>query len=155
MAEAGLAIREADASDLPAVLALYAQPGLDDGRVLPLSEAEALFARFARYPDYRLYVAEKDGALVGTFALLVMDNLGHLGTPSAVVEDVVVDPARQGEGIGRAMMEEAARIARARGCYKMILSSNLKRERAHAFYDSLGFERHGHSFRLGLERSAS
>ena len=43
-------------------------------------------------------------------------------------------------------MEHAREQCRAAGCYKMALSSNLKREGAHAFYDSLGFERHGYSF---------
>ncbi len=52
--------------------------------------------RFARYPDYVLYVAEHEAMVVGTFALLVMDNLGHMGAPSAIVEDVVVDPGQQG-----------------------------------------------------------
>ena len=37
---------------------------------------------------------------------------------------------------------------RARGCYKTSLSANLKREHAHAFYESLDFERHGYSFRV-------
>ena len=35
---------------------------------------------------------------------------------------------------------------RAAGCYKLTLSSNIARQGAHAFYDSLGFERHGYSF---------
>jgi ribosomal protein S18 acetylase RimI-like enzyme len=150
-----LAIRPANEADLPAVLALYAQPGMDDGKVLTPEQAKAIFARFARYPDYTLYVAEESGEVAGTFALLVMDNLGHLGTPSAVIEDVVVTPDRQGGGIGQRMMQHALDVARDKGCYKAVLSSNMKRERAHAFYDGLGFERHGYSFRIGLERSAS
>jgi ribosomal protein S18 acetylase RimI-like enzyme len=149
-----LSIRPASEADLPAVLALYAQPGMDDGTIMALDEAQGILTRFARYPDYTLYVALQDGAVVGSFALLIMDNLGHLGTPSAVIEDVVVAPDRQGAGIGRAMMDEALRIAHDKGCYKAMLSSNMKRERAHAFYDGLGFERHGYSFRIGLERSA-
>lgn len=148
---AALTMRPATAADLPAVLALYAQPAFDDGRVLPLAEAEAVLARFAAYPDYTLHVAVTDGEIVGTFALLVMDNIGHLGAPSAVVEDVAVAPARQGSGIGRSMMAHALDLARAKGCYKLALSSNLKRAGAHAFYESLGFERHGCSFRIALE----
>ena len=35
-------------------------------------------------------MAELNGEIVGTFALLIMDNLAHLGAPSGVVEDVVV-----------------------------------------------------------------
>lgn len=146
-------IREAERDDLPGILALYAQPDLDDGAVLPLYEAERLFARFSRYPDYALYVAEQDGRIVGTFALLIMDNLGHLGAPSAVVEDVAVGPVLQGRGVGRAMMRFAMTRATEKHCYKIVLSSNAKRERAHSFYESLGFERHGFSFRILLEQA--
>jgi len=143
-------IRPAAETDLPAVLALYAQTDFDDGRVLALDEARRIFRRFADYPDYMLYVAEHAGSVAGTFALLIMDNLGHRGTPSAIVEDVVVAPGRQGLGIGRAMMEFAWTRSREKGAYKLVLSSNARRERAHAFYESLGFERHGLSFRLDL-----
>lgn len=149
-----IAIRPAERADLPRVLALYAQPDLDDGKVLPIGEAEHLYARFARYPDYTLYIAEREGHVAGSFALLIMDNLGHLGAPSAIVEDVVVDPALHGEGIGQAMMRFALAQAGKKGCYKLVLSSNAKRERAHRFYESLGFERHGYSFRILYEATA-
>lgn len=147
-----LTIRAATEVDLGAVLALYGQPDLDNGVVLPHAEAAAVFSRFARYPSYTLYVAELDGAIVGTFALLVMDNLGHLGAPSAIVEDVAVDPRRQSKGIGAAMMAFAVERAREADCYKVMLSSNARRERAHAFYESIGFVRHGFSFRLELRQ---
>jgi ribosomal protein S18 acetylase RimI-like enzyme len=142
-----LLLREATADDLPAVLALYAQPGLNDSQVLPLERAREVFAQFARYPSYRLFVAcNEAGHVLGSYALLVMHNLAHLGTPSAIVEDVVVDLHCRGRGIGRRMMEHARSLAHEAGAYKLALSSNLKRERAHAFYDSLGFQRHGISF---------
>ena len=141
-----LTMRVATPADLPAVLALFAQPGMDD-RTLDLPQAEAMLAEFARYPNYRLFVAcDPDGAVVGTYALLIMHNFAHCGTPSAVVEDVVVQAARQGQGIGRQMMRHAVDEARAAGCYKLALSSNRKRLAAHAFYESLGFAQHGLSF---------
>ena len=146
-----LDIRRAQRSDLPGILALYAQPELDNGVVLDLNDAKQIFARFARYPDYALYVAEQGKRIVGSFALLIMDNLGHLGAPSAIVEDVVVDPALHGHGIGQAMMHFAAAEAREKNCYKLVLSSNAKRETAHKFYEGLGFERHGYSFRLRFD----
>jgi GNAT superfamily N-acetyltransferase len=150
-----LVIRDADRHDLPGVLALYAQPDLDDGVILPLHDAERIFARFARYPDYTLYVAEQDGRIVGSLALLIMDNLGHLGAPSAIVEDVVVGPVLHGRGIGRAMMRFAMTRAREKHCYKLVLSSNAKRERAHKFYEQIGFERHGYSFRIMFDEVAA
>ncbi|HYW56204.1 MAG TPA: GNAT family N-acetyltransferase [Polaromonas sp.] len=145
-----LTLRPAIASDLPGVLRLYAQPDIDDGDVLALPDATRLWERMATYPNYKLHVAVEGAGVVGTFALLIMDNIGHLGAPSAIVEDVAVDPAMQGRGIGKAMMRHAITLATQSGCYKLTLSSNLKRDKAHAFYESLEFERHGYSFRMAL-----
>ena len=143
-------IRPATAADLPGVLALYAQPDMDNGKVMALEEAAQVWAQFSRYPNYRLFVACEGEAVVGTFALLVMHNLGHQGTPSAIVEDVVVHVAHQSQGLGRDMMHHAMALAREAGCYKLVLSSNQKRVRAHAFYESLGFQRHGFSFSIEI-----
>lgn len=149
--DGSLSFRPAVRADLPSLLDLYAQLGQDDGRVLGLAEAEALWDRIDAYPDYRIHVAEIDGRVVGTWSLLVMVNLAHRGLPSAVVEDVVVDDSCRGRGIGKRMMREALDIARAKGCYKLALTSNRNREAAHRFYESLGFTRHGHSFFTDLE----
>ena len=144
-----LHIREATETDLPGVLALYAQPDMDNGRVLSLADAKLIWTQFRSYPNYRLWVAcdgDSAQAVMGTFALLVMHNLGHQGTPSAIVEDVVVHEAWQHQGVGQQMMRHAQQLARDSGCYKLVLSSNQKRQRAHAFYTSLGFQQHGLSF---------
>jgi len=146
--ELQLYVREAASEDLQQVLALYAQAGIDQGGTLSLEEAEEIFDRMRAYPDYRLYVAEVNGRVVGTYALLVMQNLSHRGACSGVVESVAVDPEWQGQGIGAAMMLRAREHCRRRDCYKLALSSNLRREGAHAFYEGLGFERHGYSFRV-------
>lgn len=149
-----ISCREASKADIPAVLRLYAQPDFDNGNVLPISEAEQLFERIARYPNYTIYIAFCEGQVVGTFTLLIMDNLGHMGTPSGVIEDVAVDPEWQGRSVGKLMMKHAFLLCSEKGCYKIALSSNLKRETAHSFYESLGFERHGYSYRISAQQDA-
>ena len=142
-------IREATQADLVAILGLYANV-LDKGEVLSPEDAQILFTKMQTYPNYKVYVAEKEQVIVGTFALLIMDNLAHKGTPSGIVEDVAVQKELQGEGIGKLMMEFAMQRCREAGCYKLVLSSNQKREAAHAFYESLGFRRHGFSFMVEI-----
>jgi ribosomal protein S18 acetylase RimI-like enzyme len=144
-------MRKATEADLPAVLALYAQPGASAGIVMPLAQATATFRHMSTHPGYALYVAECTNAIAGTFVLHIIENLAHQGAPTAVVENVVVDESCRGQGIGSAMMRFAMDEARRHRCYKLTLSSNLKRERAHAFYDALGFERHGYSFVVKLD----
>ena len=139
-------IRQADSRDVPAVLALYAQIDFNNDAVLSEVEAQKIFAEFARYPSYRIFVAIDADQVVGSYALLVMHNMAHGGMPSAVVEDVVVSSALQGRGIGRQLMDHAKEQAKSAGCYKLALSSNRKRNAAHAFYESLGFDQHGLSF---------
>jgi len=143
-------IREATEVDLPDVLRIYAQPELDDGLVLSAEAAGEILARMAAYPDYHLFVALAKQKVVGTFALLIMDNIGHLGASSGLMEDVAVDPDWHGQGVGKAMVRHAVDLCREKGCYKLALSANLTRERAHAFYESVGLVRHGYSFRIDL-----
>jgi GNAT superfamily N-acetyltransferase len=140
-------IRPAEIRDLPALLDLYAvfEP---DGSHLPIDEAERLFRRMQSCPNYTVYSAWEGGKIIGTFALLIMDNLAHNGAPSAVVEDVMVHADHRSKGVGKQMMQFAMRKCREAGCYKLALSSNMKRERAHQFYEELGFEKHGYSFMI-------
>jgi len=146
-------IREATVADLPSVLALYAQSDVDAGDALSAAEAEEIFARFKRYPDYRLYVAVNGGRVVGTFALLVIHNLAHRGSRSGLVEAVVVDGGLRRRGVGRQMMTFALDRCRDAGCYKVALSSNLQRHAAHQFYETLGFTRHGYSYVTDLSKA--
>ncbi|MDQ0394677.1 GNAT family N-acetyltransferase [Labrys monachus] len=145
-----LLVRPGGEADLPAVLALYGQPDFNGDNILSLDEAKAKLARFAAYPDYTLYVAERDGTVVGTFCLMIIDNIARRGRFSGLIEAVVVASGRQGEGLGKAMLRRAIAMAGEKGCYKVALSSGFKTANAHAFYDSLGFERHGISFLLPL-----
>src|SRR3569832_627212 len=102
-----LEIRRATESDLPDVLQLYAQPGMDNGRVLMIEAATHVFRRMSEYPDYKLYVAIHDGTVVGTFALLIMDNLAHMGSPTANNKNLCVTKPLRGHGIGSTMMQFA------------------------------------------------
>ena len=144
-----LNIRIATIADVPSILHIYAE-ALDNHKVLSAEEAQKIFIKQSQYPDYHVFIAEYNQRAVGTFALLVMENMAHMGTPSAVVEDVGVLPGLQGQGIGKKMMEYALQYAKEKGCYKMSLSSNLRREQAHQFYESLGFKKHGFSFLMEL-----
>ncbi len=148
-----ITIREAKISDLSSVLALYAYLLTDKESeyVLTLKEAKKIFKQIKKYPDYKLFIAMIEKELVGTFALLIMDNIGHMGMPIGIVENFVVKPDYRRKGIGARMMEFAMDYSKKKGCYKMMLSSNMKRKKAHHFYASLGFMRHGYSFYVSIK----
>jgi GNAT superfamily N-acetyltransferase len=146
-----LRFRQADVHDSETLALLYRQLDPSGNRPEPARVRE-LLVRLRSYPDYRVYLALKDDRVVGTCALLIMDTLGSRCAPEAVVEDLVVDQAGRGRGVGRAMMEFAMDRARQAGCYKLVLSSNMEREDAHRFYDAIGFRRHGVSFVAELDR---
>ena len=146
-----LIIRIAEEKDLSSILDLYAESDIDNGQILDISKAEKIFRRIESYPNYNVYVALLNNEIVGTFELMIMDNLAHLGTPSGIVEDVVVRSGFRSQGIGKKMMIFVLDECKKNGCYKMTLSSNIERKRAHQFYESLGFVKHGYSFQIKFE----
>ena len=123
---------------------------MDNGQILALPEATIIFNRMKLYADYQVYVTEINGEIIGTYALAIMDNLAHMGSKSGLIEDVVVSQTHQRQGIGQQMMGYAIETCREKSCYKVLLSSNLKRENAHDFYDSIGFKKHGYSYLMEL-----
>jgi GNAT superfamily N-acetyltransferase len=145
-------IRDALDSDLPGILRVFAESGIDGDESFTLEEARAHLARIRSWPNFRLLAVLKDDEVVGTYSLTILEKLGKRGTPAGVVEDVAVAPSHQGQGIGRAMMAHALEECRKAGCYKLALSSNVKRESAHRFYESLGFQRHGYSFAIETQK---
>jgi len=146
----GIEIREAVDAEVAEVLRVLAESGIDGERSFTVDEAREHLARIQQNANYRLLVALVDGEILGTYSLVLVDKLGKRGSPAGVVEDVAVSPSAQRKGVGRAMMAHAIEECRKAGCYKVALSSNLKRGDAHRFYESLGFERHGYSFAVFL-----
>lgn len=139
-------IREATAEKLPVVMEFIRE--LDPQTPEHPGAALDTFQEMKQYPFYRCYLMEtEDGTPIGTFSLLICCNLGHGSKKFAIVENVVISNAFRGQGFGKTMMEFSMQTARDYGCYKLMLSSSAARTEAHRFYDSLGFERHGISFR--------
>jgi GNAT superfamily N-acetyltransferase len=85
--------------------------------------------------------------------VIVVPNLGHALKPLAIVENVVVDANTRSAGIGEHLMAAANDFARRRGCYKLALTSNVARPRAHKFYQRLGWTRTHFGYSLSLEEA--
>ncbi len=138
-------MRNATRADLPALMALY-ESAVDDAGSNDVERVSAQWDAIHKIDHARVLIAELDGRAVGTLTLFILPLLAHGGAPEALVESVVVHPDVQGRGVGRAMMQHAMHVAEEHRCYKLALTSNVQRAGAHAFYDRLGFERHGVSF---------
>ena len=141
-----LRIRRAASGDFDAISVLYEQLVVEGDPEVSADELRAMYRDLLGRPDHEIYVAEAGGEVVGTYALVFLPGLTHGARDSAIVEDVVVAPARRGSGVGRQMMVDAMERCRARDCYKLVLSSHLQRDAAHRFYEGLGFRKHGFSF---------
>ena len=87
----------------------------------------------------RLLIARDEGGnIVGSLTLALFR------IPTGVrawIEDVVVDGAARGQGVGTALTEEALRLAREAGARTVDLTSRPEREAANRLYERLGFKR--------------
>jgi len=84
-------------------------------------------------------LAELDGRPIGLLALHVAPLLFY-PAPLARITTLVVSKAHRRQGIGRRLVADAVRIAKAAGCDTVELTTGLMREDAHRFYRALGFE---------------
>ena len=90
-----------------------------------------------------VYLAElSDGAAAGTVIGWMHVEERHLVQSDAPAEvtALVVEESYRSRGAGRLLMQAAEQWARTRGCSVVMLRSNVIRERAHAFYERLGYE---------------
>jgi ribosomal protein S18 acetylase RimI-like enzyme len=106
-------------------LSSTAQP-LDSGALRRILAAEGT----------TVLVARLDGTIVGALALVVFAALTGV---RARIEDVVVDEAARGHGIGAALTREAIRLARAAGATPVLLTSRPSRVAAGRLYERMGF----------------
>lgn len=113
------------------------------GRLLPQlsSSAPALDAaalqRLVEWPGNYVLAARVDGQIVGTLTLVTFPIPTGL---RAWIEDVVVDEAARGHGVGAALVEVAIRLAREAGARTVDLTSRPTRAAANRLYERMGFQ---------------
>lgn len=152
-----LRIRRARLSDLPSILQLFAEDALyfaSQERTAGLPQVDEAYVRALELiqatPDNTVYVAEADGRVVGTFQLTFIQQLSHCGARVAQLENVFVVAEQRSRGIGSAMLRFAIAAAQQNHCIRIQLTTNVRRERAHAFYQRLGFEPTHHGMKRYL-----
>ena len=94
-------------------------------------------ALFGERPAGEALIAERDGRAVG-FALFFTTFSTFLCKPGLYLEDLFVEPAHRGAGIGKALLARLADLARERDCGRLewrVLDWN---EPSIRFYQSLG-----------------
>jgi len=95
-------------------------------------------------------IAEKDGEIVGCATL---DMMRVLHRPHAVgrISMLIVAQDMRRRGVGRALVEAAEERLEKAGCGLLEVTSNMDLKQAHAFYESLGFERTSFRFAKALD----
>jgi len=128
-------IRDAEAGDLPALQRVFRDASLSNAgdRAALLAHPEVLVLADTAVREGRTRVATAGGEVIG-FATLAGAG-GELE-----LEDMFVAPDRMRRGVGRALVGDAARAARARGATRLVVTGN---PHARAFYEAAGFETDG------------
>jgi len=112
----------------------------------PLSDADV--AALVASPATIVFIARDEGRIVGSLTLVVFPIPTGL---RAWIEDVVVDTAARGKGVGEALTNAAVEESRRRHVRSIDLTTRPTREAANRLYARLGFElRETNVYRLSL-----
>ncbi|MBB6509379.1 GNAT superfamily N-acetyltransferase [Rhizobium soli] len=148
----GIIIRRARESDLSQLIAMFASD--DVGGHGDTTDADAYddylraFNMIDASQNEQLFVAERDGDVVGTFQILFNRTLTGRGSLSMIIEAVQTRPDMRGQGIGAQMIGYAIEEAKRRDCRLVQLTSNAARTDAHRFYERLGFAKSHAGFKM-------
>src|ERR1051326_130460 len=140
---AAVLFRKATRADLRAMLELLNDAKMGNvpehlGDTLPRVYEDA-FAVIDADTNQLLLVGEVDGHVVASLQLTFIPGIAHQGAWRAQVEAVRVARDLRGQRVGEAMMRHAIGLARGRGCDRVQLTTNKKRDDAQRFYRRLGF----------------
>ena len=86
----------------------------------------------------QILVARDEAAIVGMVNLLFTISTA-LGGRVALLEDMIVHPARRGGGAGSELLRAAIEAAREAGCHRISLLTDRDNEAAQNFYRKHGF----------------
>lgn len=111
-------------------------------------EAEKLYSRMEKDPDYLLLVAREGDRVLGTITGVCCHALS---ANFLAIEDFVVLEECRGQGIGSRLMAGLDEFAAERNCLYGILVSSGFRLDAHRFYESHGFTEQVRGFRKGYQ----
>lgn len=92
---------------------------------------------FGEKPAAEAIVAEADGKAIA-FALFFTNFSTFLAKPGLYLEDLYVQPAHRGKGVGQAMLTRLATTAAERGCGRFEWSVLDWNENAIRFYERMG-----------------
>ena len=87
-------------------------------------------------PPKDLWVAEQNGAIVGSIFVMPSDGLEG----SAQLRMLYVEPSARGQGVGAALVTQAVSFARASGYKRMRLWTHTIQESARRIYAAAGFK---------------
>lgn len=133
-------LRAAAPTDVPAIVGLIRELAeFEKLSHLVVIVPEALHRHlFGDKPVVECVVAEAaDGALVA-FALFFTNYSTFLGKPGLYLEDLYVQPAHRGAGIGRALLEHLGALAVERDCGRFEWAVLDWNENAIRFYEAMG-----------------
>jgi GNAT superfamily N-acetyltransferase len=140
-----VSIRSAQMEDVERLIELLehgslADPTARSERPSEIDRYRAALAEIQTTAGNDVLVAEIAGDVVGMCQLVIFRHFQAEGGLCCEIESVHVHPEFRSKGIGAQLVSSAAEIARRAGCYRVQLTSNLRRPRAHQFYEREGFE---------------
>jgi ribosomal protein S18 acetylase RimI-like enzyme len=135
----GITIRPAAPADAEAIAVIVRAIARHVGKEHEARAGAADFRRygFGRRPAFSALLAERAGTIVG-LSLHYPTFSTWRGRPGAYIQDLWVDPALRGGGLGRALVAATARAAEAAGADHLILAVDGANA-ARGFYRRLGF----------------
>jgi ribosomal protein S18 acetylase RimI-like enzyme len=117
----------------------YAADPMGNGKPLSHDVRQDLIRGLRQHPTTIIFLADEEDQAIGV-AVCFLGFSTFAARPLINIHDLAVLPSHRGKGIGRRLLEEVERRARALGCCKITLEVREDNHRARRIYETVGFE---------------
>ncbi len=130
-------LREAEASDLEALLDLYREMHDDEPADPPV--LDAAWTALLAHPGAHPFLLEVGGRITSSCVLFIHPNLSRGARPFGLIENVVTRTDCRRRGYATRLLDLVLALAWGRGCYKVMLLTGRTDPSVHRLYARAGF----------------
>jgi PhnO protein len=138
-------IREAKEEDAPDVKRLIdeLENNVSDPQIF-----ESIYREYLVHPGTLMFVLVQGQQEILGFVSCKGQRLLHHQGLVFEIQEMIVSSSYQGKGFGRLLFQKIQEEVVARGAIALEVTSNKRRKKAHAFYESMGFRNSHEKFTI-------
>ena len=123
----------------------------EDEEILSKSKLKSIFQNHLANPSKFYDIATLLDVPIGLIIFSIDEVLSEIGNV-LTIHELVVDKKYRGKSVGEKLIHHVSQIAKVEKCALIETTTNLRRIKAHHFYEKCGLHKNGYRFGMDVKK---